>query len=463
MPIQIAAAKGKSSEHLFKRLLGAGTGRNEGWLGAAVDGRTIDIVLASLQAGGKLNTRSGEQGRTPLHVAADRGAEETVRTLVVSGANIALNDVKGRCALHLAAKGGHHAIVRDLVLMGGSMAALTATDHRTYTPLHLAAEGGHEECVSTLLGGATKSMKKTGVNRVSADCKTPLFLAARRGHVRCVQTLLEAGADIDNMSVHMDMSGADIDDDSYADTPLEIAALNGHEETVKALLLGGADVNSQIYGWTALHNAASAERPGRDTGGIIRALVDAGADLEATTSFDGQGWTALHLAAQQQCASNGAMAALLQGGANVNARGEIGDTPLHIAGQESSAGAVELLLRWGADENLETYAGEKAADFCQKNGGPDDDRIRRMLAPAERAWSRYGWLVMVRHRADAMVSSCDRAKQARIGQVDADGGDGGGDGGLDIIDEELIAFANVVQALVVIKDKEMFRKVVGFL
>ncbi|CAN0456162.1 unnamed protein product, partial [Ectocarpus sp. 8 AP-2014] len=53
---------------------------------------------------------------------------------------------------------------------------------------------------------------------------------------------------------------------------------------------------------------------------------------------------------------------LLEGGANVHARTGGDQTPLHVACMRSSASGVELLLRWGADENLTTNDGFTPAD-----------------------------------------------------------------------------------------------------
>ncbi|CAM9192128.1 unnamed protein product, partial [Ectocarpus fasciculatus] len=87
---------------------------------------------------------------------------------------------------------------------------------------------------------------------------------------------------------------------------------------------------------------------------------------------------------------------------NVHARDLGDDTPLHTASSWSSVTGVELLLRWGADEQLTNKSGDTPADIVGAWGlvydevDADDQRIRRMLAraPADRSWRRRGWLVL---------------------------------------------------------------------
>ncbi|CAM9697290.1 unnamed protein product [Ectocarpus sp. 13 AM-2016] len=103
----------------------------------------------------------------------------------------------------------------------------------------------------------------------------------------------------------------------------------------------------------------------------------------------------------------GTSRALLEGGAKVNVRNELNETPLHKACKNSSVTGVELLLlRRGADEELTDIGGEFPADVIgvEANGdsdeefAADDQRIRRMLehAQADRSWRRGGWLVLSR-------------------------------------------------------------------
>lgn len=257
-------------------------------------------------------------------------------------------------------------------------------------------------CVSKLLlGGAEK-------NLLNSKGQTPLFLAAQYNQVGVVEELLAAKADVD----------------THAETgckysPLHGAAYCGHLDVLRALLRHGVDSKACCdKGYTALHYTGVNVRA--DNGSVVRMLLEAGADIEAKTTESG--YTALHFAANRLTSSRGTMAALLEGGANVNARATNECTPLHYACKRSNVGSVELLLRWGADEMLINQNGETADDqvgaWQNKDGSDEElDRIRHILAraPADRSWRRRVWLVLVRSRPDRVQLVSHRCRSSNGG------------------------------------------------
>ncbi|CAM9796415.1 unnamed protein product, partial [Ectocarpus fasciculatus] len=110
------------------------------------------------------------------------------------------------------------------------------------------------------------------------------------------------------------------------------------------------------------------------------------------------GLTPLHLAAYRDTLCT--LLALLQKGANANARDEVGQRPLHVVCKYPKARSVavaDLLLRWGADETATDNDGNTPADLVKSGAGPNE-RLQRLLAnaPADRAWRRRGMVVMLR-------------------------------------------------------------------
>ena len=125
------------------------------------------------------------------------------------------------------------------------------------------------------------------------------------------------------------------------DAPVADAARRQDLDGVRALLAEGADVRAAHGdGMTGLHWAAHHG----DTR-IVRLLVDAGADLEATTRLGDH--TPLHVASRG--GHTRVVTALLDAGANSNAVTAAGATPLHFAATTGDADAVVALLDHGAD------------------------------------------------------------------------------------------------------------------
>ena len=352
-------------------------------------------------------------------------------------------------------------------------------EHDT-TALHIAAEEGHDGIVSTLL--------LKGAHKDARDDKgdTPLLLASDEGHLPVVETLLTAGADL---KIRGSRGSA-----------LEIAAEEGHVPVIQAILGHGADINDRcLAGDTALHIAALFDQVG-----AVDALVEGGADIE----FKNETGETPFLGAAQE-ANSKAMLALRQHGARLDVHNRYENTALHLACDGKDEGleaAVYLLLQWGADETVLNDRGLIPAEMLDVrhawvtyNSAQDEiERTRLLLsrAPADRAWRRRGWLVMLRSRAQkarAAVSYGGRgdtndgpsaAGGPRDGQgckvtrtegtgsgdsdhvvrapasscVGADGSDGGGDG-----DGDGGVFSGAVGLLVELEVNGVFRTVLSFL
>ncbi|CAN0488184.1 unnamed protein product, partial [Ectocarpus sp. 8 AP-2014] len=263
----------------------------------------------------------------------------------VAGADTSLLDAEKRSALHYAIRGGHLQLAGDAIIGGAN---LKANDVNGDTPLHFAVAHDDDKFVSTLLRRGAR------VDRPNREGKYPLHVAVERNRLTVAEALLKAGAD---PNVRFGSC--------RKFSPLSLARLHS-PAMMRALLQHGANVNSSDdLGLTPLHWAAKV-----DASAGIDVLVEAGADLEASSSgvtmshlrcgtnaFDGI--TPLHIAAYYHLSLS--MAALLRNGANVDAECDNGLTPLHMVCMTSLASgsveAADLLLRWDADETTTDHDG----------------------------------------------------------------------------------------------------------
>jgi ankyrin repeat protein len=140
-------------------------------------------------------------------------------------------------------------------------------------------------------------------------------------------------------------------------SPVADAAERGDTAMVSALLKQGADVNtSQGDGMTALHWAAMTSDPA-----LATMLLHAGANPRAATRVGA--YTPILLAARQ--GSSPVVKALLDGGADPNARTSNGTTALMFAAASGDVASVELLVARKVDLNArEAQRGLNAAMFA---------------------------------------------------------------------------------------------------
>lgn len=123
-------------------------------------------------------------------------------------------------------------------------------------------------------------------------------------------------------------------------TPAELmlwAAENNRLATVQRMMSSDSSLIGcqDSDGYTPLHRAAYGGHVG-----VACALIDAGAEIEAKTADD---WTPLHCACRWD--NVGVASCLLRHGASVNSQSRGGLTPLHLAaGNPASGRSLELLL-----------------------------------------------------------------------------------------------------------------------
>ena len=161
--------------------------------------------------------KTDETGMTPLHKATREGNLESVKSLILKGADLNIEDPDGLTPLHYAAYGGFTKTVEFLIDNG---AYIDTADNKRWTPLHYSSYKGDREMTELLLNkGARMTVReKTG--------NTPLHLATLKGNKETVELFITRGMDI-NLKNR----------DGW--TPLDYAVKKGHGETADLLKIYG--------------------------------------------------------------------------------------------------------------------------------------------------------------------------------------------------------------------------------
>ena len=256
------------------------------------------LIEFLIERGANVNIQN-QSGAAPLHEAVRRGNAEIISLLLQSDAAINAQDATGNTALHIAAPHANHAEIIELLLYSGIDPNMR--DAHGDSPLHvLVTLNRSPEVVDALLSAG--AVGNIGISARNARGQTPLHIAAQENRLPLIPLLLEAGSDIfaaDNAGV----------------TPFSLA-----------LQQGGAALNALIVPETARRT-------------------------------DSAGNTMLHVAIQIGV-ENQVIQRILGAGANVNARNNEGDTPLHVATRMNRAEAGEYILARGADVFHANFAGE---------------------------------------------------------------------------------------------------------
>jgi Ankyrin repeats (3 copies) len=154
-------------------------------------------------------------------------------------------------------------------------------------------------------------------------------------------------------------------------TPIYIAILSGHEKVADLLIQNGADIESCLGPWANPLQAAA------QSGQLlaVRRLVAQGSAIDKPAPYKGR--TALHIAC---CEGNDVIVQhLIEEGANVMARDEELETPLHLALKDRGASqlpsrrlrTVQWLLISGADMHARNRKGQTPVSMAMQIKGSD--------------------------------------------------------------------------------------------
>jgi ankyrin repeat protein len=154
---------------------------------------------------------------------------------------------------------------------------------------------------------------------------TAVMKAVRHNDAAALDALIAGGADVNEL-------------DPNGDAPLVMAAYLGHAGIVRRLLDAGADLTAVDPGMraTALHAAAYAGRTE-----AARILIERGIDIDKQGPVNG--YTALHDAIWQNNVDTAE--AIIEGGANLGVKNHDGQTPLDFAKAKKRKEIVTMIER----------------------------------------------------------------------------------------------------------------------
>jgi ankyrin repeat protein len=236
---------------------------------------SVDAVKLLVDAGADVNGRNMFDS-TPLVWAATDLAK--VRYLIDQGADVNAATKTGRTPLFVAAMSDQSAPIVRLLLSKGANAK--APDAFGNTTLVAAAFGNDTETIRLILDAGVDA------NAVGATGMTPLIAAAHNDNLAAVRLLLSKGANVNAVAKGPGLFPIDSPKSGPIalsnDTALLAAAGTASPAVIGALVAAGADVNAKDgRGFTPLMLAIIANR---QDAGVIKLLLDRGADLKAQSN-----------------------------------------------------------------------------------------------------------------------------------------------------------------------------------
>ena len=286
---------------------------------AAIRRNDLTEVSRLIESGIDVNA-TDPFGETPLMHAALHAGREVLESLLKHGADPDQANAAGATPLMRATAD------RDKMrLLMGAGAQVDQRSQLGRTALLIAARrpGAGDAVGDLLAAGADPHVKDVrGV--------TPLMEAARAGDLDSIRVLIGAGAEVNERRKN-------------GRTALMAAVRSRKQEAVGFLLEHGTDVNLQAGESVSSNSKDSAltMEAARGVPGIVRALIDQGADIEARNAM---GYTALMQAACSDYVDAETVKALLEAGADITPKGLDGETALRLARKRGNTEIVRLLL-----------------------------------------------------------------------------------------------------------------------
>ncbi|XP_066924796.1 transient receptor potential cation channel subfamily A member 1-like [Clytia hemisphaerica] len=353
-----------------------GTGEKDTALHIAAQGGYIETVKTLISIGAKVNVRT-DTDQTPLHLAAIGGQLEVVRYLLMNNAKVGLRDNDQMTPLHKAAQFGRLETLKFLLERG---ARDDVRDRDGFTPLMCAVWKGHNHVVEYLLErNPARIDRLLGINDINSRCV--LHLAIEEDCLSTLEMLLKgkgkklindtdkdykscvhyaAEKPVDDMLTMLINNGASIDvSDIDEKTPLHTASELGNLSCVKVLAKEAPGIinATDAKGMSALHLAAM-----RGHIKVSETLIELGAEI---SSRDEWNWTPLDYAARHGYSKT--LEVLIENEAKVDAMGTNDATPLHHASQYGHVDCIKVLLDNGASLKAANNEGKTCLDLAVEN------------------------------------------------------------------------------------------------
>ena len=385
-------------------------------------------LLFLIKNGANVDTKSGSNSITPLYHAVVTNDKEMVETFIELGANPNVRALDDSSPLHFAIENGNIDIAEILLK---NKAIVDICDERTgIAPIHLATNSSVEMVKLLLRYGADPNVKcnfgmtplhyfatsqthdfeigklliENGASINSMDKRnySPLYLAILEDNLNAVRDLLENGAKVqdceeinkslllirainnteDEIAELLVENGADLEIKThFGCTPLAVAMLKKRYKVVESLICNGANTNTRFYdsagdfGTPLIHYAIKL----KDVK-FLKLLAQNSAHLEEIHN----GNTPLMHACMNCWGSLDyekdfvILKLLLENGANPNIKrkGIHQFTPLHVAAKFCDEKFVNVLLKYGANQNLRSGDGNSSLETVLKM---EDDRILKTM------------------------------------------------------------------------------------
>ena len=333
------------------------------WLHYAVHGNSSkDVLQTAIDLGADVNAK-GNENKTALMWASQKGNIDAMNVLISAGADQTIESISGKKWLHYAVHGNCSKEVLQTVIDLG--ADVNATNNSNITPLMWASRKSNVDAMNVLVSA--------GANQTIQDVNGDKWLH-HAVHGNCSKEVLQTVIDL----------GANVNATNNSNiTPLMWASRKSNVDAMNVLVSGGADQTIvSISGDTWLHYAVH----GNCSKEVLQTVIDLGADVNATnnsnitplmvasckgnvdamnvlvsaganqTIEDVNGDTWLHYAVHGNC-SKDVLQTAIDLGADVNAKDNKNKTALMWASQKGNVDAMNVLIGAGADQTIECISG----------------------------------------------------------------------------------------------------------